>query len=416
MRRNKKEYERGNLMRKFHYGLVLLLLVVLVFLTQCGNRGYSKKQAQGIMTEYIQKKYGSTPTFEWVRWHRKKGYSQGYYAKTTEGYYIRMNVFTEGNKSKKFDCSDTKEYTEIAEAMKLAFADNPLSDNYLVEINPINDASKEELWDSLKWAFHEKWNGDLQEFLLKHESRFHTVFQYESWESKPNFYVTIRPDSVADYSKNYEAFDEYVTSLRYKNEYMFLSVLVVPPSLPVDALGTLNTEYIIENPGILLDNLRKGGGHDFSRPAVLPSQGDGAECYIYQREESAVDESYVLTAAAPPEEPISYIFGEAYRIISPVYNVENIQDATIVLDFDLSVILKDYLAENPDAQFGKDFVLLELESDMSWITPVVPSYESKNFDTPENAEKYLENTSKYTYSYHASDTPIQICFGVLEKE
>ncbi len=197
---------------------------------------------------------------------------------------------------------------------------------------------------------------------------------------------------------------------------MFLSVLVVPPSLPVDALGALNTEYIIENPGILLDNLRKGGGHDFSRPAVLPSQGDGAECYIYQNEESAVDESYVLTAAAHPEEPISYLFGEAYRIISPVYSVENIQDATIVLDFDLPVVLKDYLAENPEAQFGKDFVLLELESDMSWITPVVPSYDSKNFDTPENAEKYLEKTSKYTYSYHASDTPIQICFGVLEKE
>lgn len=405
-------------MRKSHYGLVLLLLVLLVFLTQCGNRGYSKKQAQAIMTEYIQKKYGSAPTFEWVRWHKKKGYSQGYYAKTTDGYYIRMNVFTEGNKSKKYDCLDTKEYGEIAEAMKLAFADNPLSDNYLVEINPINDASKGELWDSLKWAFHEKWNDDLQDFLLKHEERFRTVFQYESWESKPNFYVTIRPDSVVDYSKNYEVFDEYVTRLRSENEYMFLSVLVVPPSLPVEALGTLNTEYIIDNPRILLDNLRKGGGHDFSRPVVLPSQGNGAECYIYQgdREEATVDESYALTAADPPGEPISYLFGEAYRIISPVYSVENIQDATVVLDFDLSVVLKDYLTENPDAQFGKDFVLLELESDMSWITPVVPSYDSKNFDTPENAEKYLENTNKYTYTYGASGTPKQICFGVLEKE
>jgi hypothetical protein len=58
---------------------------------------------------------------------------------------------------------------------------------------------------------------------------------------------------------------------------MFLSVLVVPPSLPVDALGALNTEYIIDNNRILLDNLRKGGGHDFSRPAALASQGDGAE-------------------------------------------------------------------------------------------------------------------------------------------
>jgi len=96
--------------------------------------------------------------------------------------------------------------------------------------------------------------------------------------------------------------------------------------------------------------------------------------------------------------------------------VESLQDATIVLDFDLSVVLKDYLAENPDAQLGRDFVLLEMESDMTWITPVVPSYDSRNFDTPENAEKYLGNTSKCKYSYQVSDKPIQICFGVLQKE
>lgn len=403
-------------MKKHYYGLVLLLLIFWVMLTGCSSRGYSQKQAKDTMTEYIQKKYGDTPAFEWIRWYKKKGRSQGYYAKTTEGYYIRMNVFVSGSKSKEFDCFDTKEYEEIEEAMELAFSDNPLSDNYYVKINPINEASSDELWDSLNFGFHEKWNGNLQDFLTEHATRYHKEFIYDT-NSTTNFYVSIRPDSIADYIKCYEDFEEYVTKLKEINTYMLLSVLVFPPTVPVDALDTVDPVWARQT--FLLDILWADTSHQSKKPVLLPSQAEGVECCILQSftydEEFIPDEHLAVLTESAPSEPFQYI-DVTYKAITPAYRVDNTPDTSMMLLFDFSVILKDYLAKNPGAKLGRDFVLVENPVGESFSTPLTDYYYTGGFDTPEDAERFVVGEGKYIYMYKYYTIPTQIYFAEVVKE
>jgi hypothetical protein len=401
--------------------LALGLLLITAGLSGCASKGggYSEKEAEAKMTQYIQKKYDETPSFEWIRWYKKKNSSQGYYAKTDSGYYIRMNVF----ESKSTECMDTKEYPELAAAMKSAFADNPLSDLYEVGVNPISDASPEALWSSLKYGFNLKWNNDLNQFLHEQKNNVHETFLVDI-ASTPGFYVIIRPDSMADYVQRYTAFETYIAQLKETYPDLTLVVSVVPPTVAADALTALKIQYTRgASPDVVLDYLDVWHSveHDMQKPVILPSDAAGVEGYISQsnsQDPFVANEQNRLTETPAPHEIISERSGTGYRAISPLYRLENIEmdrSSNLVLLFDLPVILKDYLAQHPDAQLGKDYQLLRMD-EYGYVEPIIPHYDWEGFTTREDAVRYLTGEGHYaSYIRYYSDSD-QILFGELQTQ
>lgn len=395
--------------RKSKYILAFILLLSLLLMGGCQGRGYSKKDAKSIMTEFIQEKYGDVPEFEWVRWHRNKDYSQGYYAKTKEGYYIRMNVFTQKGEKPKYRCLDTREYPKVEEVFKAVIADNPLSDNYEVFYNPISEDSPDELWESLQKAAEQKWDGDLEKFLSYPMETPHYAFFNET-NTRGSLYIAIRPDSLTDYVNKYGSFSDYVKNLKEGfSDVMSLNALVVTPSLPVQALKDLN---LLQLTTFGLVN------YEQSKPVMIPSQAEGVEGYFVEdpySDSPVATDSLALLSADPPKEPISRFTDESFRVISPLYRVDKASNINISLLFDFSVILKNYLLENPKAQLGRDFVLLEID-EYGNVDPVTLPVYSAVFPSPEAWINYLTGDNKYTYtdSYYKNTT--QICFAVPVKE
>lgn len=396
--------------------LALGLLLLAAGLGGCASKGggYSEQEAEAKMTQYIQKKYDETPGFEWIRWYKKKGSTQGYYAKTDSGYYIRMNVF----ESQSTEYMDTKQYPEIAAAMNSAFADNPLSKHYEVTLNPIADDSAEALWNSLKYGFKQKWNNDLAAFLHEKKASVSQIF-LDDLVSTPSFHVTIRPDSMADYDQQYAAFDTYLLQLKEAYPDINLTVSVTPPTVAADALAALKARHARgKSPDIVLDflSVRASVEHAMRKPVLLPSDATGVEGYITQSNSDApfvADEQNRLTETSAPQVILSEISGAGYRAISPLYrlgNVEMERFADLVLLFDLKVVLKDYLAQHPDAQLGKDYQLL-LMNKSGEVEPILPNYDWEGFTTPEDAARYLTGEGHYAaYIRFYKDTE-QILFG-----
>jgi hypothetical protein len=400
-------------MSKRYYTFAFILVMSLFLLSGCQNTGYSEKQAKSIMMEYIQEKYGDSPDFEWIRWYKKKNYSQGYYALTTEGYYIRMNVFTEEGNDPYYTCLDTREYGDIADALETALAGNPLSEYLHVEVNPIYNDSQERLWDSLGYAFIQKWGGDLEEFLTDSSEMVSWEFFLEPIHTT-KFYITIRPDSLADYVDNYKGFKEYISNAMSKYTDIIYNVCVLTPTVPTNALDSLNYDGVVPgvNPTILLDDLNQ------RKPLVIPSQAEGVEGYAIENlyRDTEVDESSLsIETAESPMEIVKSYDGKSYRIISLLYRVDNASNVDIAMLFDFSVILKEYIKQNPDAQLGRDYVMLEIDN-YGEPSQIDLQYSSGAFISPEAARNYLIGDNKYTYIYGYYQDVTQICFAVLEQE
>ncbi|MDF2587909.1 MAG: hypothetical protein K0S41_1750 [Anaerocolumna sp.] len=400
-------------MKKGKFMFALIILMSLLLLGGCQNKGYSKKQAEKIMAEFIQEKYGDTPEFEWTRWYRDRNRSQGYYALTTEGYYIRMNVFTSKGEDPSYRCYDTREYDLVESALEEAFAGNPLSDNFHVDINPIYDDSQERLWNSLRDAYHQKWDGDLEKFISYSSEMVYTAFFLED-RPRTRTFITIRPDSLNDYVSNYDSFREYIANNFSIYSDILLNVSVLTPTVPTDALDALYYDEATFgfNPIYFLDDLSQ------RKPVVISSQVEGIEGYIIEDKynESIVDEdSLVIVSDTSSTETMDSFTGQSYRIISPLYRVDKAQQEDIIMFFDLSIILKDYLLKNPDAKLGRDYVLLEID-EYGTVSEEAPPFDSRSFVSPEAAQNYLVGDNKYTWLYEYYQDPAQLCFAVLESE
>lgn len=158
--------------------LTIIFTISLFIFTGCDpskySSDYTKEEATKMMKEYIKEKYGEDVKFEYVKHYSdvalKEILSLGYYAKTTDGYYVRLTDFKGKYET---DIRDTKQFNEIEKGIEKYIVDNKISSDYKVSISLENEKNEATFWKSL-WSGYPKSakyeGGDVLEFLKNNES------------------------------------------------------------------------------------------------------------------------------------------------------------------------------------------------------------------------------------------------------
>ncbi len=388
---------------------ILLFLISFLFITcGCGNKPYFKAEAEKEMVSYVEEKYGYTPEFEYIRWHREKEqnyiHSQGYYAKTTDGYYLRMNTF---NDPKSFSIADTREYEQVQEAMSEYLKDNPLSEHYSLQLNPMEE-NISPTWNALKNAFTQKWEGDLQEF-IQYQPFYKMIFILEG-DSHPQFYWVLRVDDIKDYA--YDEFAEYLQEVQTTFSNAKINVMIISPSVSEEAMKHLDFYSLWDrtDSSVILDKIWTGSSglkHSYQEAVPITSEINGLKAYVLQgNNDEPFRQNGVLTVTEAEPLPDVTNFTWKYQALTPLFTINLPEGTNVVIDFDFTVLLKEYFANNKEAKLNTDFYILRVSED--GYANEEPIYLS-SFSTEESAVEYF--SKRYAHSFKINQHNKYFCIA-----
>lgn len=350
--------------KKTVYIFVLFLCFSIFSLVGCSSRPVGEKDAIKAMQEYINSKYGNLPEIKNAKWvqikQEDKVVSQGYYAQVTgDEYYIRMDV----SENSEYSFRDTGEYPKIEQALKQNLENNPVSNQIKVNLEPVASEGKpEEVWNSLRNAFSNKWNGNLKEFFS----------QKNISAEPPVVMMAVRAQNRWDFGYNKLA--EYAWS-KAGELNIHLKTDVFSPLISEQAIKNFNftSFYAADKDPALVTASVETDGRQSVEP-LWPSLGARQQVSVQGFEVTMVDTEFghqnpldtnLITMSIKPHEKSVLEHKKSktnYHILSSVFSVTckdtKNKKLRIVLDVDAEL-----LSANQADLSGKELVLLSLKKD-----------------------------------------------------
>ncbi len=156
--------------------IIFVIIMMSLFMTGCSNYNsdFTTDEAKKMMKDYIKEKYGEEVDFKYVKFYNEVALGEiknlGYYAKTTDGYYIRLTDF-KGEEN--VDIRDTKQFSIIEKKVNEYIENNEISNNHIVSIKLPKEENETEFFRAL-WSGYDldsKYdNGDIREFLYNNNA------------------------------------------------------------------------------------------------------------------------------------------------------------------------------------------------------------------------------------------------------
>lgn len=381
------------MMKKIEVLMAIILLSCV--LTGClSSRLISEEDAIVMMQEYIQDKYGDVPEITEIKWaqgtlskNSDTIVSRGYYAKTADSYYIRMNVFEKDD----VNFLDTRQYPEVEAALTEYFRDNPISDSYSVKLaNVPEDGTPEEIWDVLKNAYGKKWDGDITN-LGKLGNLY--VFQLESSSGQISFAARAEDRWSLDYDEFEAYFDNASNELG-----VTVRGIVVCPTIDEQELASTDPYKLWK-----LDNYYQSvtvSRTDYGPGASVRQQSSISGFEITVVSDSLRAPQYGENEVSLNVEPVNdrlrdEMDRDRYQPVSEVYTLNRAEgdiEYYIVLDIDLTKAARD-----ADVSDG-EIVLLRLNSEGDRINSVLKGASLKEIETRSMDSTY-QSGSRLAYDF-----------------